>query len=101
MSAEHKDFEEKRNFIRMFVDAKVIITDPETGQTFTGESKNLSGNGVLFTCEQTFAVGKTLHLSISSEESQLRPLNAELEVIRVDPLADNRYEIAGTISSVE
>ena len=101
MSVVDNDYDEKRNFIRMFVDAKVVITDPDTGKSFAGESKNLSGNGVLFSCDHEFELDKLLDVSISSQQSQLRPLNAKFEVKRVEKQNDGSFEIGGVISGVE
>ncbi|NVJ50814.1 MAG: PilZ domain-containing protein [Gammaproteobacteria bacterium] len=95
-----REYEEKRDFIRMFVDAKVEITDPDSGETFTGDSKNLSAGGVAFTCEHSFEVGRTLSVKVSSVQSQLPPLTAELKVIRSDKRDDGSFEIAGSIANV-
>ena len=46
MSLTNKDYAEKRNFIRMFINADVTMTDPDTGTAYNGESKDLSGDGV-------------------------------------------------------
>ena len=100
MSSTNNDYDEKRNFIRMFVDAKVSVTDPETGQVFEGDSKNLSGDGVMFVTETKFEKEQVLTVDIRSEQSKLAPLSAEFQVKRVEKLEDGRYEIAGTIEGV-
>ncbi|TQV82898.1 PilZ domain-containing protein [Aliikangiella coralliicola] len=100
MSSVNLDYEEKRNFIRMFVDATVSITDPETGQTFEGDSKNLSGDGVMFTTNQDFKENQKLNVDIRSEQSKLSPLSAEFEVVRTKSIGNGRYEVAGRISRV-
>ncbi|WMS88144.1 PilZ domain-containing protein [Pleionea litopenaei] len=99
MSIE-REYEEKRDFIRMFVDAKVEITDPNTGDHFIGDSKNLSAGGVAFLCDHSFEVGQTLEVKVSSVQSQLPPLTAELKVIRSDKRDDGQYEVAGSIANV-
>ena len=101
MSSANNDYEEKRNFIRMFVDAKVIITDPVSGQSFEGDSKNLSGDGVMFTTDKKFEENQVLNVDIRSEQSKLAPLMAQFEVVRVKELGGGAYEIAGKISSVQ
>lgn len=100
MSSTNKDYEEKRNFIRMFVDAKVVITDPESGQTFNGDSKNLSGDGALLVTDREFKLNQILNVDIRSEQSRLSPLSAEFEVKRVKPLDNGMFEIGGSIKSV-
>lgn len=101
MPTNGNEYDEKRNFIRMFVNAEVKITDPVTSQTYQGEGKNLSGDGALFTTDNKFEVNQMLTLNISSEKSSLASLNAEFQVIRVDQLEDGRFEIAGTMLDVK
>jgi len=100
MTSVDQHYEEKRNFIRMFVDAKVTITDPETGQVYDGDSKNLSGDGVMFITDNKFDKNQLLTVDIRSEQSKLAPLTAQFEVKRVIDLGGGKFEIAGTINSV-
>ncbi len=100
MSSIEREYEEKRDFIRMFVDAKVEITDPDTGEQFSGDSKNLSAGGVAFICDHSFEVGKRLEVKVSSVQSKLPPLQADLVVIRCDKTDADHYEIAGSIENV-
>lgn len=100
MSSVNKDYEEKRNFIRMFVDAKVTLTDTATGQTYPGDSKNLSGDGILITTDQIFQLNQELKLDVCSEKSQMPPLSAEFTVKRIEQLDNGRYEVAGPIKGV-
>ena len=95
-----REYEEKRDFIRMFVDANVEVSDAESGETFHGDSKDLSAGGVAFMCDHEFSVGTRLKVKVSSVESKLPPLTADLVVTRCDYKAENRYEIAGSIENV-
>lgn len=95
------DYDEKRNFIRMFVNSVVQITNPKTGTVHQGKGKNLSGDGAMFSTEEKFEVGQKLNLDISSEQSKLASLSAEFEVIRVEELADGTFEIAGAMLEVK
>ena len=100
MPSASKDYDEKRNFIRMFVNAKVNITDPQSGNTFNGVGINLSGSGAMFTTDEAFKVGQSLTVDISSDQSQLAPLSAKFEVIRVTEDADGNYCIAGSLAEI-
>jgi flagellar basal body L-ring protein FlgH len=95
-----KDYSEKRNFIRMFVNAKVNITDQHSGNTFQGAGINLSGSGAMFTIDKAFDVGQKLTVDISSEQSQLTPLSAKFEVIRVTEDSVGNYFIAGSLADI-
>lgn len=84
----------------MFVNAKVNITDPVTGSKFQGVGVNLSGSGAKFITESAFDVGQNLTVDISSDNSQLAPLSAKFEVIRVDQEKDGQYCIAGSLADI-
>lgn len=101
MSSPNKDYQERRNFIRMFIDAKIKITDPETREVFEGDSKNLSGDGIMFTTEKAFALKQQLQLDISSQQSRLPPLNASFEVVRMKKLENGLYEIGGRLNTTD
>ena len=101
MPSNGNEYNEKRNFIRMFVNADVEITDPKTNQVFKGEGKNLSGDGALFTTAEKFTVNQRLSLNISSEQSSLASLHADFEVTRVDEIEGGMFEIAGTMLDVK
>ncbi len=101
MPSMDNDYSEKRNFIRMFVNAKVKITDPITGNVFEGIGRNLSGDGAMFTTSEKFKINQTLNVNISSEKSNLAVLSASFEVIRVEDIGDGLFEIAGTMIDVK
>jgi len=101
MPSTDNDYNEKRNFIRMFVNAKVKITDPATGNVFEGTGKNLSGDGALFTTNEKFKVNHTLSVNISSAQSQVAALSASFEVVRVEEIDNGLFEIAGTLKDVK
>ena len=101
MTSTDIEYNEKRNFIRMFVNASVKITDPDTGNTYQGKGQNLSGDGAMFTSEQEFTENQKLTIDISSEQSRLAALSAEFQVVRVIKLDDGQFSIAGTMLSVK
>jgi len=101
MSGLASEYDEKRNFIRMFVNANVEIIDPQDNQRYAGQGKNLSGDGAMFTTDKEFTVNQTLSLEIKTEESSTTSLTAEFQVIRVKQLSDGGFEIAGTMLDVK
>jgi len=101
MNSTNNDHSEKRNFIRMFVNAKVKVTDPATGNTYDAEGKNLSGDGAMFNSSEEFEVNQRLSLDIISEQSTLASLSADFEVIRVTKLDNGQFEIAGAMLDVK
>ncbi len=100
MPLTNKDYDEKRNFIRMFINAEVTMTDPDTGTVYNGESKDLSGDGVSVITDHEFQLNQKLEVHIRTKQGSLSPLTAELEVKRVIKLDDGTFEVAGPIASV-
>ncbi len=101
MSGLASDYNEKRNFIRMFVNADVEIIDPVDNQRYSGQGKNLSGDGALFTTSKAFSVKQKLNIEIKAEKDSVAALSAEFEVVRVDEISTGIYEIAGTMLDVK
>jgi len=101
MASIGSDYDEKRNFIRMFVNANVRITDPATGNEYEGQGKNLSGDGAMFNSKTEFSINQKLSLHISSELSKLASLNADFEVKRVQQLENGDFEVGGIMLDVE
>ncbi len=100
MSFNEIDYGEKRNFIRMFIDADVSITDPATGQKYIGESRDLSGDGVSIVTKHEFELNQILEVNITSRHGNNAPLSAKLEVKRVKKLDGELFEVAGPIDDV-
>ncbi len=101
MPSDNPNYEEKRCFIRMFIDAKITIVDPSNHKTYDGETKNLSGSGIMFVTSELFQTGQELQVDLSSEQSKLPPLSALFEVKRVKPLDGGQFEVAGSINQVK
>ena len=101
MTSTDNDYSEKRNFIRLFVNAKVKITDSTTGNVYDGEGRNSSGDGAMFSTSERFEVNQKLTVDISSEKSKLAALSASFEVVRVEEKANGQFEIAGTLIDVK
>ncbi|WP_407310906.1 PilZ domain-containing protein [Pseudomonas sp. nanlin1] len=92
MSQIDRDYEEKRDFIRMTVDAKVTVEF--NGQTLPGICRDLSSNGMQVTLEtQTpAAADDVLIVHMASSHPTLKDLRAEAKVVRVgaDPETGNQ-----------
>ncbi|QGX41406.1 PilZ domain-containing protein [Permianibacter aggregans] len=95
-----RDYAEKRDFIRMFVDAKVSIVDLDSGAEYHGEAKNLSGKGLMFEANFEPALDAELRVTVASMQSRMPPLVASFKVVRVIKKDDGMYEIAGELSNV-
>ncbi len=93
-----RDFDEKRDFIRMLLEVPLHCKDPDSGEILTGRACDLSSKGLSFVLDRAYGAGKTLEVRIRPEKSLVPPLHARVEVVRVEPDADGRsYRIGARI----
>lgn len=95
------DYDEKRDFIRMAADHDLQYQEAGSNSMKNGICKNLSATGILFTANSDFQAGTHLEVNITPRYSVVKPFDAEVEVIRADPIGDTgEYYIAGKITSM-
>jgi hypothetical protein len=94
------DYSEKRDFIRMPVQCPVSLRDIDRETTTVAELQDLSAGGVRFISEQPLEAGQRLRIRVQPEYPVTPPLQADISVLRCNPLAGN-YSIAATIQTVE
>ncbi len=97
MPIESRDYEEKRDFIRMTLDCALTLQDLGTGQAFTGRCVNLSATGALFRLDEAPALGTRMEIHIAPALAVVPALNAIVDVVRVLPAADGGYEVGTAI----
>ncbi|MBX7275750.1 PilZ domain-containing protein [Pseudomonas sp. ERGC3:05] len=79
MSEHERDYAEKRDFIRMRVDADVSLI--HAGQEIAGVCVDLSSSGMQVEAPRQFEVGDPLTVRIDSEHVALAGLEADTEVV--------------------
>lgn len=79
MSRIDQAYAEKRDFIRMRVDADVSII--HAGQIIPAVCLDLSSSGMQVQAPRTFQVGDRLKVRIDSDHPALKGLEAETEVV--------------------
>lgn len=93
-----REYEEKRDFIRMIVDCKIQLKNIATGDTFQGVARDLSSKGLAFTTNQSIAPGTRLEVRIVPDKALVPPLHARVEVVRSEPdTAGSSYQIGAHI----
>ncbi len=98
MSLTERIYEEKRNFIRMKVDTLVsFIKIDGSKERYEGRCRNLSGAGMLIETDKKLSLGDRLKISIPSEGPDFSPLDANVEVVRVDPVPDMHKFMVGVV----
>ncbi|PBP32700.1 PilZ domain-containing protein [Pseudomonas syringae] len=82
MSRNDRDYEEKRDYIRMRVDADVNLI--HAGQVISAVCIDLSSSGMQVQAPRLFQVGDKLSVRIDSDHPALKGLEAETEVVWVN-----------------
>ena len=78
-----RNYQEKRNYIRMKVDAPAHITVYADGSTLEGFCRDLSGGGMLLEINAILPVGTVVEVTIASSHGHNPMLKARAEVARV------------------
>lgn len=95
------DYEEKRKYIRMSIDCEISFKETHAQEYVRGRCKNLSASGLMFTADHEVQPGTVLDINITPELSVVPPLDATIEVVRVDyDSMHNDYQIAGIIKEM-
>jgi hypothetical protein len=98
MSQNDRDYSEKRDFIRMRVDADITLL--YAGQIIPAMCVDLSSSGMQVQAPRSFKVGDKLSVRIDSEHSALKGLEAETEVVWLADLEDGGQKLGLTIISM-
>jgi hypothetical protein len=99
MLSDNRAWSEKRNFIRMKINAPVNIE--HAGSQFVARCKDLSGSGMLVDIEQALPIGAVVQLSIEQEGEKRLPFRATAEVARVEPAGTGSFTIGLSITAIE
>ncbi|WP_445177635.1 PilZ domain-containing protein [Pseudomonas sp. McL0111] len=81
MSQTGRDYSEKRDFIRMRVDADVVLI--HEGDEVSAVCIDLSSSGMQVEAPRQFKVGDRLSVRIDSDHTALSGLEADTEVVWV------------------
>ncbi|MNB59192.1 PilZ domain protein [compost metagenome] len=95
MSQTSRDYSEKRDFIRMRVDADVVLI--HEGDEVSGVCIDLSSSGMQVEAPRQFTVGDRLSVRIDSEHAALSGLEAETEVVWIRPQDGGGQKLGLTI----
>ena len=89
MSEHERGYDEKRDFIRMRVDANVSLI--HAGQEIEGICLDLSSSGMQVQAPRQFSVGDQLTVRIDSEHAALKGLEADTEVVWTKTTGDEQH----------
>ena len=95
MSQTGRDYSEKRDFIRMRVDADVVLS--HEGDEVSGVCIDLSSSGMQVEAPRQFTVGDRLTVRIDSDHAALSGLEADTEVVWVKAQDSENQRLGLTI----
>jgi hypothetical protein len=98
MTTNGRDYDEKRDYIRMRVDADISLL--YAGQIIPAVCIDLSSSGMQVQAPRTFQVGDKLSVRIDSEHTALKGLEAETEVVWLTDMEDGGQKLGLTIISM-
>ena len=95
MSQTGRDYSEKRDFIRMRVDADVSLI--HQGDQVPAICIDLSSSGMQVQAPRLFKVGDRLQVRLDSDHTALKGLEADTEVVWVREQDDGKQKLGLTI----
>jgi len=98
MSNSNHDYSEKRDYIRMRLEAPVTVQ--HAGREIPSLCLDLSSTGMQLEVECALKVGDKIKVHIASDHNQLKGLIAEAEVVRVTDLDNGRQNLGLAILSM-
>lgn len=97
MSLNDRSYQEKRDFIRMRIDADINFLIEGKTERYSGRCKNISGAGILIETDKKLEVGTVLEVVVPSESTEIDNLEASVEVIRVEAQPNSHSFLLGTV----
>ena len=94
------DYEEKRRFARMTLDCDIDLKPSGTMDFVKGTCRNLSVSGIMFTTDTEITPGTMVDINITPRISVVPPLDATVEVIRVESVDPYNFNVAAVIKEM-
>ena len=100
MSSNDQQYSEKRDFIRMFINAPVDFAITGTDDWKSGVGTDLSGSGLSFTSEHGLSEGDKVNVKLHPITPVTPPLEANVTVIRADQIEGGKFTISTKIDNI-
>lgn len=100
MGLNDRNYEEKRNFIRMSMNASARLSI-KGGDEINVTCIDLSATGMSIKASKSLAIGTQIHVSIDSPNDQFRSMDADAKVLRCEPLENGDFDIGVEIEQIK
>ncbi|MEJ2530001.1 MAG: PilZ domain-containing protein [Gammaproteobacteria bacterium] len=94
-------YKEKRDFFRMTMDCTAEYKVNGSGKKSKAIVKDLSSGGLLLWIKQKVKPGSHISIELKPGKDITPPLNAKVEVVRCDPLENEKDTYAAACSMIE
>ena len=97
-----RNYNEKRDFIRMKVDTEITIAVDGTDEAHKAYCRDLSGTGMLIEVDEQIAEGTICDTRLPSQNDSFPALDAKIKVVRCMPSAneEEKYELGTEIIEI-
>jgi len=96
-----RDYDEKRDFIRVQVDCDIHYKEQDGDEQYQGRVKNLSGRGMMFVSEIGISPETLLEVHVAPHNELTPALNALVRVVRMARQKNGEaYEIGAVIQQM-
>ncbi len=96
-----RNYAEKRDFIRMKVDTEITLVDAETGQSFKGVCRDLSGTGMSIEVDQYIKENGEYNTSLPSNNEAFPSFDTTVKVVRCTDIGNEKFLLGVEIISVK
>ena len=98
MNKNDRDYSEKRDYIRMRLEAPVTLH--HAGRETSAFCLDLSSTGMQLEADSAVSLGDHVRVHIASEHNAFKGLEAEAEVVRLTDLGNGRQSLGLAILSM-
>jgi len=96
-----REYDEKRDFIRVDVDCEILFRETDSETEETGHVANLSGRGMMFIADRELKKESIVEVKIKPSNVLTPPLHANVRVVRVvKQRHHDGYEIGAVIKEI-
>lgn len=96
----NRNWDEKRDFIRMKVDTQITLALDDSEIHVAGYCRDLSGTGMLIEVDQEVGTGTTCRTTLPSNNEAFPSLDAKVKVLRCIQLSDDKYQLGAEILEI-
>jgi len=95
----NRDYEEKRNFIRMTMNSNATLSI-EGGKSLKASCHELCATGMTLIAPQAVAIGSAVQIDIVSLNEQFQSMTADGTVLRCTALDTGEYDLGLELNSI-